>query len=475
MCIHHTDRISPRNAWAAWTLVALAASLLALTSWPHPSIFAAEPEEIEITLHPRRAESSQSIRLLPADPELRDGDAAVVMLRIIWEQRAYMETVVPQFEGLMELPYDDPKIEKTIAFQRFYEQLHRAAYIREAHWNYPLREEPLAYILLPDVQGFRMFVGRGLSLWVGTKIAKGELEEAREGILTQFACARHLARTPFVVNQLVANNIAASAFEKIELLMGHRQSPNLYWALGQLPDAIGNPRSTVQWEARMLPGSLTTLDTEMAMDDEGWKEVAFEFSQFMQLQSPNAIPAGEAESLKKRLLIAARRYLQDEQGFTSEQLDGFVPEAIVMRWILAIHDNIYAEIEAAYGLPPQVALARLVELDARQEQLLKEVRSPVSSFPRNSAKIYLALQRFQRHAKLLQAVEAIRDHVASSDGKLPDSLDDVKLFVPNDPLTAEPFPYERDGDVATIGWTILNDLPAKEQVKRTYRLRVAAP
>jgi hypothetical protein len=124
--------------------------------------------KVELIVHPQKADVGTSIRLLPADPELRNGNAAPIMLRIIWEQRNYMQNIVPQFDGLLALPYNDPQIAKIISFGGFQHQLHRAAYTSDAEWDYPLNEESMDAIMLPDVQGFRNFAGRGMSLWIGT-------------------------------------------------------------------------------------------------------------------------------------------------------------------------------------------------------------------------------------------------------------------------------------------------------------------
>ena len=51
----------------------------------------------------------------------------------------------------------------------------------------------------------------------------------------------------------------------------------------------------------------------------------------------------------------------------------------------------------------------------------------------------------------LRAIEAIRMHAHAHDGKLPASLDEVKIVpVPHNPATGQPFAYRREGETAVL-------------------------
>jgi hypothetical protein len=57
----------------------------------------------------------------------------------------------------------------------------------------------------------------------------------------------------------------------------------------------------------------------------------------------------------------------------------------------------------------------------------------------------------RRQLAALQAVEAIRAHLAASGGQLPRSWAEVKVVpVPADPLTGQPFAYTLANGVATV-------------------------
>ena len=69
----------------------------------------------------------------------------------------------------------------------------------------------------------------------------GELDTAREGILVGLANGRHLAQTPFYINQLVALSIHQVMLDRTAELISQPDSPNLYWALSTLPDSLPLP------------------------------------------------------------------------------------------------------------------------------------------------------------------------------------------------------------------------------------------
>ncbi|MEL6110840.1 MAG: hypothetical protein AAFU85_32950, partial [Planctomycetota bacterium] len=246
-------------------------------------------ETITLQVAPATAKDSNALRLLPATPDLKDGNASVVMLRMIWEQTMWMQKVWPKLGEVAELPHDDPRVAE-IPFDGFQRQLYRAAMMRHADWEYPIDSEPLATILLPDVQGFRNLAGRGMHIWTGQQIAKGNLHGAREGILTQFACARHIAQTPFLVTHLVANAISQMGLDRIELLIQQPDAPNLYWALAGLPKSIGPVKDAIELESRALIKSLPSFgDGVPATGDSKWQSAADEFVTFMNLSNPRQL------------------------------------------------------------------------------------------------------------------------------------------------------------------------------------------
>lgn len=138
------------------------------------------------------------------------------------------------------------------------------------------------------------------------------------------------------------------------------------------------------------------------------------------------------------------------------------------------NDQIHSEIEAAYCLPPPAAIKKLSQLDVECKKIVDELEAPASPFPTNPVGIYLTLHRFDRNVKLLQIIEAIRDH-ASRNGELPKELSGLDLHCPNDPLTGKPFEYRISNTQAVLNTPEIPGLDQKRhQQGKTYRLKIAS-
>jgi hypothetical protein len=82
-----------------------------------------------------------------------------------------------------------------------------------------------------------------------------------------------------------------------------------------------------------------------------------------------------------------------------------------------------------------------------------------------------AQTRLEREIASLRVIEALRMYAAEHDGKLPNSLDDIKQVpVPNNPATGKAFLYHVDGETAIL------ELPASDGPlgsHRRYEIQVA--
>lgn len=427
-----------------------------------------------LKIAPASAAASNDLRLLPAAPDLKDGNAAVVLLRMIWEQNMWLQKEWPKLGELAELPHTDPKI-ADFHFDSFQRQLYRAAMMKDADWNYPLDDEPWGMILLPDVQGLRQIAGRGLKAWIGQQIAKGDLNAAREGILTQLACARHIARTPILINHLVANAHGTMSLDRIELLISQPQSPNLYWALSGLPSTLGPVKEAMAVESRMLEKTLTSLNSGLPpIGDPAWKTVANEFSDYMNMMASEKLSEAAADDLKARLVSVGQKSLEIEFGTPRLQTEKMSEEEIVMRWVLLTTRKFNTQIENAYTLPAPQAIKKLVQLESQIAALDEHIQATASPFSKRPVDSYLAVYGFGRRVRFLQTVEAIRDHLHRTawrnSGQLPKTLDDIKLPLPIDPFTNKPFDYSVEGNAAVLSMPTIDSIPEDRQQRMTYRL-----
>ena len=434
-------------------------------------VCADEPTTIKLTLHPQAIEDNGPVRpLLPEAPDLKPGNAAVVLLRMTWEETAFMANEFPKLRQRPPLPPDDPRL-ADFPFDRFASQMRRAAYMEDADWTYPFDIEPLESMLLPDVQGLRDFIGRGMPVWIHQRIVSGDLDAAREGILTMLACSRHVARTPILTCHLVATATAYAALDRVEELISHPGCPNLRIPLALLPDTIGDTQAAVQWEKRMSERSLLSqrVSTPASGDAAGWAAVMAGYLQ--QEADPPGKEGWIVSNLKaRRLVLGAEARAAVARGAFATPDGLFSDDELAMSYLLAKSDRAHRRAEAACQLAPPDAIKALIAMEQDANAVSPRETSPWPSFLR----MYLAAAGFGRRVTMLEVVEALRDAAARNGGRFPAALADLPAQVAPDPFTERPFIYEptADGRSARLSTTAIPGIDDAYLV-RIYELTLA--
>ena len=69
----------------------------------------------------------------------------------------------------------------------------------------------------------------------------------------------------------------------------------------------------------------------------------------------------------------------------------------------------------------------------------------------NATSLYVTAWSLKRKIQTLRIIEAVRHHLATHDGRLPASLDELEdVSIPVDPLTDQPFGWKVDGKTAML-------------------------
>jgi hypothetical protein len=431
-------------------------------------VCADEPTTIKLTLHPQAIEDHGPSRpLLPEAPDLKPGNAAVVLLRMPWAQRTWMQEWSPKLFELLELPPGDPRVAE-FPFDRFAAEMRRAAFMRDADWAYPLEDESLDSISTPDILELPIFF-RGMSIWIDQRIAAVDLDAAREGVLTMLACSRHVARTPMSIHHLVARGAADAALYRVESLISQPHCPNLHASLALLPDTVGDCRAALQWEAqnpkRLLPALRNGLPS--SGDAQGWKAVMDDFLRW------EVGPWGKEETISvdleaRRLELAAEAraavarggYVVPERPISEDELG--------MGYLHAKTARASRRAEAAWRLPTPDAIRALAAMNSETDAISPRETQTSAPF----LAMYAVTEGFGRRARLLEVVEALRDALAHNGGRFPASLADVPAHAPNDPFTGKPFPYEpaADGRSARLSTTPIPDIDSFGGVGSALRI-----
>lgn len=451
---------------------------------------ASEPKAIELTIEPRAIESpALKYRLFPSEAEMKPGNAATILLRLPWGNTPYMHQIFPKFSDWESRPLDAPEWEKSngVLNDDFYREMMRAAYRRDALWEYPIGEESNPYmILLPDVGDLRNWLGQGLSARIRYHLSRNELDEAREAILVGLANGRHIAQTPFYVNQMVAHIIHQKMMEPIDDLVSQPSSPNLYWALSTLPDSLVELERAANFESDLFAMTFPAVrDFDRQRTTEEWATMSRQMTEFLRFydeipqqkdqtkNSPIESPSPTEKTYLANLASQARADLPQMLDIPEVKVATMSDDEVSLRWYVSMRMSFNHHMAVTLVLAPREAFPELRKLQNEKESMQRKVGSK-NDFP-DPVVIYAAVWSLKRKIAALRIVEAVRHHLATHDGEFPASLDEIDdVPIPIDPMTDEAFIWKLDGDTA-----ILTTPPLPEDIfgktnwpPLEYRLRV---
>jgi hypothetical protein len=450
-----------------------------------PAARAEEPKAIELTIHPRAIETPVlKYRLLPAEAELKPGNAVPILLRMVWEQTPWMSQEFPKLKDWDSRPLDAPEwtaaVDGVLPFG-FYSQMRRAAFRRDAAWEYPIGETSSVFtILLPDVQGLRNFLAHGLSARIRYHLSRGELHQAREGILVGLANARQMAKGPFYVNQLVALAVDRAMLDRIGELISQQNSPNLYWALSALPASLIELDRAASLEGSAFVMTFPAAnELDRPRDQAEWRRMAEQLIEVLeQIDEVGKERATTADYIARWAKVA-RAELPRRVMIAEEQLASMPDEEAAIRWYVDSRLSLEDKMAAVMVLRPLEAWRMLYQL-RKEINTMHEKAGTKQVSGLEATRIYVSAWSVSRRIQSLRIVEAVRHYLATHDGKLPPALKDIRdIPVPIDPMTDQPFHWHVDGNRAVLkapslaaevpesGWetTLANTLEYRLQVK----------
>ena len=321
-----------------------------------------------------------------------------------------------------------------------------------------LRKEGIA-LLLPDVQTFRGFA-HILYLRARFQILDGKFDAAASSLQTGLSLARDVANAPTLIQALVGNAIASLALKEVEEWVQTPGSPNLYWALTDLPRPFIDLRKPLQGEKLMFESFFPGVrDLQANKRLLASAEVEKLLVPLAALRADLNLNISETKgrlalaALAAKSYPAARRSLVS-QGWTREQVRAMpVLQAFVLHEVF-LYDSFYDDTIKWYGVPYWQSRAD----QARVAQRLKALRSDRTQggilagllLPAIDKVIFSSV-RLDRRVDALRCVEALRLYAAAHEGKLPDKLADVTdVPIPPDPVTGKPFEYRLADGKATL-------------------------
>jgi len=361
-----------------------------------------------------------------------------------------------------------------------------AAYREKCDWDLRMRDlDGFGSIsfLLPEFQESRG-LARFMALKARLEIAEGRYDDALETLRVGYKLAHDVAIPPTIINKLVGIANATILNDQLIELINAPDSPNMYWAIAQLPRPLVDMRSALEYE-KTLPVKMFPflLDAETAKrTPEEWQRLLVRAVQDLNVLGGEAIipvgvvgEPGEDDLTSKlaatALIMAgyprAKKELV-EFGYKAEQV-----EKMPVGQVIAIHQSrvtrkMCDEMFKWSHVPLQQALEGMKKsleklkregYFGRQGQQ-REILPIANLLLPATTQALTAQGRLETRFAGLQALEAIRMHAAANNGQLPKSLNEITVVpVPRDPVTEKPFAYRLQGNKAVLDVVVTTKYP----------------
>ncbi|MBL9165050.1 MAG: hypothetical protein JNL18_20135 [Planctomycetaceae bacterium] len=339
----------------------------------------------------------------------------------------------------------------------------RGSVRRDCDWGHHVDElegSAMFAMLLPEVQESRS-LARALMLRTRIAIADRDDGAAIEQLRMAYQLARHTAQASFLISSLVGIAEANMANDEVIELIAAKDSPNLYWALAELPrpfiDLVPAVRMEMGIGLRTFPFLIDPENTEHS-PQEWARLIASGVEEAQNVLGSGAPGLDEASAQAGVAGLAIILYPDAKRRLMAGGMEAHRVEQMPVGQVLAIdaareYRRIGDEFEKQWYLPYAAARNRQRESDALIQgshltgglgRLLASMLMPAVNSIRSAG------MRLERQLNALQAIEAIRMHAAQT-GKLPATLEEITIVpVPLNPVTGKPFVYRLDGETAIL-------------------------
>jgi hypothetical protein len=345
-----------------------------------------------------------------------------------------------------------------------------AAFREQCDWDLPIRSEGFK-LRIPHLARMRD-LARCLAVRIRLNVAEGRHEEVARDLAVGFSMARHAADSPMVISALVGNAIANLMTAQVEAYISSPGSPNLYWALTQLPSPFIDMHKAMSTERASL-----FLTSPECRDPRNARLTPAQWDRFFldgaELFYPGRTEAEKSQMVEEgvaKVLPQAKKYLL-EHGTASDRLGAMPGKQIVLIYWMDHYVLMRDELFKWFGLPYWQAWEGL-EKSEKYLESLGDAAIPASGLLPALAKVYAQTTTLDRRIAGLRCIEAVRLYAAGHDGKLPASLADIsEVPIPLDPITGKTFQYRIEGNRAILEWAPAPGLSPKNGAR--YELTIA--
>lgn len=356
-------------------------------------------------------------------------------------------------------------------FEGVFRLCQRAALCKRCDWEYPpLTIQNMGDMPLADVQMMRELI-KLLSLRCRLHLSEQRFEEAGKDLRIGLTLAQHVGDSQFLIQDLVALALTSIMLSRVEEWVSIPGSPNLYWALTELPRPLISVRRSARSELGTIYRSFPTLrelkEKKLTVDEANTLVQRF-FKTFLQLAGESGpdwrLQLGIATLAMKYYPLAKKGLL--ERGMSEKEVEALPTTQAVALYHLQEYDRVRDEFLKCLTLPSWQAYEEMQKVDRVETPKAKQTGNLVMVLMMPAlTKMFLSEMRIERHLAGLRTVEAIRMHRAKQ-GKLPAKLSEIReVPLPIDPVTGKGFDegYQREKDhQAVLNVPPLPERPARE-------------
>lgn len=387
-------------------------------------------------------------QLLPELRELKPGNPVQWYLRSFAEQRVFFfnKEVIEERNKYRTMPLKDLPVDRIRNYGgSALTQADWGARLDTPDWQVLERVQSQSTDLqLPELRSLRILAA-ALQVRFRGEVARRDYDAAITTAKTMFALARHLGECPTTEASRLGLAAAHMALDTLEEFVQQPGSPNLYWALTDLPAPLVDIRKGLHGEREMLATELRAFRDDAVLTDRELDELVGRLSGragFLRQElglAPRNLRATLAGWAKDASRVDAARKRLIEAGLKSDLVKQFSAMQVNLLDQRREFELLRDDEMKLLGLAPwQIDTSR-----QKSQNLFSE------SLPR-VAELRLDQAGVECRIALLRHIEALRIHVSAHGGSIPTALKEVALPLPLDPISGGPFSYRLDGSIARL-------------------------
>jgi hypothetical protein len=453
-------------------------------------------------------------RLLAREVDLKTGNAVPFYYRALAEMRPAMKTIRDKFDkdgefsswystGDTSTPIAKLPLEKVREADQMFDPIYRhhllPAFERsDCDWGLGVRELrgiDVVNFLLPEFQDSRE-LARLMGLRTRLAIAERRYDDAIAVMENQYRLGHDVATVPFLVCGLIGIAIDSMNNGIMLDLIANPGTPNMYWALTELPQPLVDLQPAARFEMDFGPRMFPFIDAAETAEHapEEWNRLFTSAVRDFAKISGELVSMQGGESDIPRLDeikagIAATGlgligYTHAKEQLVTQGMDQNRVEKMAVGQVLAIYTERICrqftdEYEKLWYLPFAEAKQASQALNAKLRNANfihgsdadRELLPIVTLLMPAIQAVRSAQVRLERDVASLRVVEALRMYAADHDGKLPKTLDEITAVpIPPNPATGNSFEYRLDGTTAVL------ELPPSDGLNfsRRFEIQIAA-